>query len=54
MTKVLGWGPYQVRLATPVQAINLGSNYLVLGRTITQAVQPVQRLHEILKCMPTI
>ena len=44
----------QVRLATPGQALNLGSNYLVLGRTITQAVQPVQRLHEILKCMPTI
>jgi len=32
---------------TPGQAINTGSDYLVIGRPITQAKDPVQALKDI-------
>ncbi len=37
----------QVRIATPGQAVQDGSDYLVIGRPITQATDPLQALHEI-------
>ena len=37
----------QRRVATPEQAIQLGSNYLVIGRPITAAADPGARLAEI-------
>lgn len=38
----------QVRVVTPADAIRLGSNYLVIGRPITQSSDPVQTLQLIL------
>jgi len=37
----------QKRVMTPGQAINAGSNYLVIGRPITQAADPIQALKDI-------
>jgi orotidine-5'-phosphate decarboxylase len=37
----------QKRIMTPTEAIQAGSNYLVIGRPITQASDPVQTLHTI-------
>lgn len=37
----------QTRIMTPAQAIAAGSNYLVIGRPITQAADPMQALAEI-------
>jgi orotidine-5'-phosphate decarboxylase len=37
----------QSRVVTPLQAINNGSSYLVIGRPITQAEQPLKALKEI-------
>jgi len=37
----------QVRIATPVSAIESGVNYLVIGRPITQADDPLRSLQEI-------
>lgn len=37
----------QKRVVTPVQAISAGSDYLVMGRTITQAAAPSLILNEI-------
>ena len=37
----------QVRVVTPVEAMHLGSDYLVIGRPITKAVDPLQVLHQI-------
>lgn len=37
----------QVRIATPGQAVLNGSDYLVIGRPITQAEDPLQALHAI-------
>ncbi|MEE9332704.1 MAG: orotidine-5'-phosphate decarboxylase [Granulosicoccaceae bacterium] len=37
----------QRRAMTPADAIAAGSDYLVIGRPITQAVDPLQALHEI-------
>ena len=37
----------QKRVMTPGQAINAGSDYLVIGRPITQAKDPVQALKDI-------
>ncbi len=37
----------QVRIVTPVEAIRLGSDYLVIGRPITKAVDPLQVLQQI-------
>ncbi len=37
----------QTRIMTPAEAIGAGSNYLVIGRPITQAADPMQALDEI-------
>jgi orotidine-5'-phosphate decarboxylase len=39
----------QSRIMTPRDALNAGSSYLVIGRPITQAPDPLQALHDILK-----
>jgi orotidine-5'-phosphate decarboxylase len=39
----------QKRIMTPAQAIKAGSNYLVIGRPITQAEQPMLALEKIEK-----
>ena len=37
----------QIRIVTPADAITAGSDYLVIGRPITQAVYPLQALVHI-------
>lgn len=37
----------QIRIMTPVDAIQAGSNYLVIGRPITQSADPILTLHTI-------
>jgi len=37
----------QARTATPLEAISLGADYLVVGRPITSAADPVAALHRI-------
>ena len=37
----------QKRIMTPAEALNAGSHYLVIGRPITQAVDPLAALREI-------
>ena len=37
----------QKRIMTPAQAIDVGSNYLVIGRPITQAEKPMEALEKI-------
>jgi orotidine-5'-phosphate decarboxylase len=37
----------QSRVATPAEALRQGSNYLVIGRPITQAADPLLALHRI-------
>lgn len=37
----------QKRIMTPVAAVKAGSNYLVIGRPITQSADPVRTLHSI-------
>ena len=37
----------QKRIMTPVDAVQAGSNYLVIGRPITQSSDPIQTLHTI-------
>jgi orotidine-5'-phosphate decarboxylase len=37
----------QSRITTPVEAIRLGASYLVIGRPITQAADPLQALQKI-------
>lgn len=39
----------QKRICTPTQALSDGSDYLVIGRSITQAVDPTAKLQTILK-----
>jgi len=39
----------QTRIMTPAEAIHLGSNYLVIGRPITQADKPMEALEKIEK-----
>lgn len=39
----------QKRVTTPKDALNLGTDYMVIGRPITEAVNPRQALEEILK-----
>jgi orotidine-5'-phosphate decarboxylase len=41
----------QVRVMTPKQAMQAGSDYLVIGRPITQSADPLQRLIEINKSL---
>ena len=38
----------QKRILTPAQALQAGSDYLVIGRPITQAADPAQTLNDIL------
>ena len=37
----------QSRVVTPVDAIKLGADYLVIGRSVTQAADPIAILHKI-------
>lgn len=37
----------QVRIATPMEAIRLGSDFLVIGRPITKAADPLQVIQQI-------
>ncbi len=37
----------QSRVLTPSQALQMGANYLVIGRPVTQASHPLQALHAI-------
>ncbi len=39
----------QTRIVTPAQAISLGASYLVIGRPITQAKDPLVALQQIIK-----
>ncbi len=39
----------QSRVLTPTQALNMGASYLVIGRPITQAAQPLTALMQIYK-----
>lgn len=39
----------QKRICTPQQALNDGSDYLVIGRSITQAIDPAAKLQKILQ-----
>ncbi|MFT0212526.1 orotidine-5'-phosphate decarboxylase [Pseudomonas sp. F1_0610] len=41
----------QKRILTPKQAIQAGSDYLVIGRPITKAEQPIDRLEEIVQSL---
>jgi orotidine-5'-phosphate decarboxylase len=43
----------QTRIVTPAQALALGSSYLVIGRPITQAADPLQALHDIQQSIKT-
>ena len=43
----------QKRIMTPAQAVQAGSNYLVIGRPITQADDPMQALEKIEKELDT-
>lgn len=38
----------QMRICTPAQALGNGSDYLVIGRSITTATDPMQKLEQIL------
>ena len=38
----------QTRVMTPVQALEIGADYLVMGRSITKAINPSQIIDEIL------
>ena len=42
----------QRRICTPVEAINNGADYLVIGRPITQAVDPVAVLRQMVSALP--
>ena len=44
----------QVRVVTPVDAIKLGADYLVIGRSITHAVDPIATLHNINQELQTL
>ena len=43
----IGTNKGQIRTVSPKQATNLGADYLVIGRTITQSDDPVQALIDI-------
>ena len=42
----------QSRVMTPVQAVENGSDFLVLGRSITKAPKPANVVHELLATIP--
>lgn len=44
---VAGNNDDQRRIMTPAQALAAGSTYLVMGRPVTQAVDPIAVLHEV-------
>jgi orotidine-5'-phosphate decarboxylase len=44
----------QQRIATPAQALSQGASYLVVGRPITQALDPVSAAREILNEMAAV
>ena len=39
----------QIRVATPAQAVAMGSSYLVMGRPITRAADPAGKLQQVLR-----
>ena len=41
----------QKRVMTPGEAVDAGSSYLVVGRSITQAPDPIYALHQVLSAM---
>ena len=41
----------QKRIMTPLEAIKMGANYLVIGRPILESVNPLQKLKEINKSL---
>jgi orotidine-5'-phosphate decarboxylase len=41
----------QVRIMTPQQAIEMGSDYLVIGRSITRAMNPKEIINSVLHCI---
>jgi orotidine-5'-phosphate decarboxylase len=43
----------QTRILTPIQAIRAGADYLVIGRPITQAVEPLDVLRDIAREIET-
>ncbi len=44
----------QARVVTPVDAIKMGADYLVIGRSITQSADPVATLHKIYNDLKTL
>jgi len=44
----------QQRITTPAQAMQMGVDYLVIGRPITQAKNPKQAVHKILEEIQTV
>jgi orotidine-5'-phosphate decarboxylase len=44
----------QVRILTPEKAISLGADYLVIGRPITQAAEPLAALQKINQSIATL
>ena len=43
----------QARIVTPAEAVRLGANYLVIGRPITQAADPAEKLAAIRESLET-
>lgn len=43
----------QRRIMTPAQAVQAGADFLVVGRPITRAIDPVQTVHDIMAEMKT-
>ena len=43
----IGSNTGQQRTTTPKQAVDMGADYLILGRTITQAINPIEEINNI-------
>ena len=43
----IGGNTGQQRTTTPKQAVDMGADYLILGRTITQAINPIEEINNI-------
>jgi len=41
----------QKRVATPAEALAAGANYLVIGREITRAQDPLAEIHRIMRAL---